>query len=97
MFHCIPCNDAGKGTEAKWYVWPDIKSSWVPYTYMCTDCLIDAIQHGMAIPNVKTERDTNPDNFAPVAAATKIKPPWNLQQTPLENVIQVDFPKAVTE
>lgn len=94
MFYCVPCHDTDEKTEAVWYVWPDIKSSWTPYTYMCTDCLINAIQHGMAIPNLKIERDINPDNFVPVSCASKIKPPEEIQQPSPENVIQVDFAKS---
>lgn len=48
-FFCTPChNKDNHDVEAEWMVWPKIESTWVPYTYMCTDCACDAIHNGMS-------------------------------------------------
>jgi hypothetical protein len=45
---------------AEWHVWPNDAPSlgfFTPYTYMCTDCAIEAIRNGMVQVALKTERD----------------------------------------
>lgn len=58
---CIQCHDEGKETPAEWFVWAVDAPSlgvFVPYTYMCTACVIESLQHGMVQVAVKTERDS---------------------------------------
>lgn len=102
MLTCVPCHfNKGKlNVPATYNVWPALKNEdgsdydgWLPYTYMCTQCVIDALQNGMDMPNVALPH-WPPGPVVGVQQITRIKQQPEQEPLPASNVIKVDFEKG---